>query len=168
MYGQFVDEATVDLDIIQEEEIQEPGLDPNDARCDDEQASDVSMESDEDYDTEIVTLQIKGGLDRTLGFTVVGYSKDGVDHGIFVGCVERGGAAQLTGKVHPGDCILGVNGFDVTDMTNDDALKRLRKETAKGGNLTIEFGKCWDFEPEDQWTYLSVMMRVYIVVNKHQ
>ena len=38
MYGQFVDEATVDLDIIQEKEIQEPGLDPNDARCDDEQA----------------------------------------------------------------------------------------------------------------------------------
>ena len=61
--------------------------------------SDVSMETDEDFETEIVTLQIKGGRDRTLGFTVVGYSKDGVDHGIFVGCVERGGAAHLSGKV---------------------------------------------------------------------
>ena len=149
MYGQFVDEATVDLDTIQEEEIQDAGSDPNDARCDEKQASDVSMESDEDFETEIVTLQIKGGRDRTLGFTVVMYSRDGVDHGIFVGCVERGGAAHLSGKVHPGDCIFGVNSFDVTDMTNDDALKRLRKEMAKGGNLTIEFGKCWDFEPED-------------------
>ena len=46
--------------------------------------NDVSIQSDEDFVTEIVTLQIQGGRDRTLGFPVVGYSRNGVDNGIFV------------------------------------------------------------------------------------
>ena len=139
----------MDLSIIQEEEIHEAGLDPNDSRCDDEQAGNVSIQSVDYFESETVTLQLESVRPRKLGFTVVGYSSYGVDHGIFVGCVERGGAAHLSGIIQPGNCIFGVNGFDLTEMTNEDALKRLRKEMAKGRNLTIEIGNCWDFELED-------------------
>ena len=98
--------------------------------------------------TEMVTLNLDDG--RHLGITIVGHSNANGDCGIFVGGVKKGGAAELNGRIEPGDLILEVNGVDLERMTNDQALQVLRSQLERGGLVRILIAKYWDMDGEER------------------
>ncbi|ESO01493.1 hypothetical protein HELRODRAFT_81264, partial [Helobdella robusta] len=82
---------------------------------------------------------------KSLGISVVGHSNGHQgDCGIFVGAVRKGGGADISKKIEPGDLLLEVNGIDLEKMSNDDALSVLRSELSKGGIAKILVAKYWD------------------------
>lgn len=98
--------------------------------------------------TELVTLDMN--VHHHLGITVVGHSINKLgDCGIFVGCVKRGGAAAISGHIEPGDLILEVNGIDLESLSNEQAVKVLRGELAKGGIVRLLIVKCWNLKSEN-------------------
>ena len=97
---------------------------------------------------ELVMLNMN--VHHHLGITVVGHSiKKLGDCGIFVGCVKRGGAAAINGQIEPGDLILEVNGIDLESLSNEQAVRVLREELAKGGIVQLLIVKCWNLKSDD-------------------
>ena len=95
--------------------------------------------------TEMVTIQLD--TSKSLGITIVGHANGSQgDCGIFIGCVKKGGAAEETGKVEPGDLIVEVNGIDLESKSNDNALAILKQEMSKQGMLTLVLAKYWDLD----------------------
>ena len=95
--------------------------------------------------TEVVTLNLDDC--RSLGITIVGHTNGPQgDCGIFVGCVKKGGVAEICGRIEPGDLILEVNEIDLEKMSNDKALAILKGEVAKGGLIRLTLAKYWDME----------------------
>ena len=95
--------------------------------------------------TEVVTLNVDSC--KSLGITIVGHTNGPQgDCGIFVGCVKKGGVAEQSGRIEPGDLILEVNNIDLEKMSNDKALAILRGEVAKGGLVRVMLAKYWDME----------------------
>ena len=92
--------------------------------------------------TELVTVDLSGT--KSLGITVVGHLNSRGDCGIYVGCIKKGGLAELSGRIKPGYLIMEVNDIDLEDMSNDTALAVFRTELQKGGEVRILFGKFWD------------------------
>uniref|UniRef100_A0A8C7WP68 PDZ domain-containing protein n=1 Tax=Oryzias sinensis TaxID=183150 RepID=A0A8C7WP68_9TELE len=76
---------------------------------------------------DVFSLQLSPRPGEGLGFTTVGKSND---TGIFVSDVIRGGAADLDGRLLPGDQILSINGVDVRAASQDHAQKLLQVRIA--------------------------------------
>ena len=98
--------------------------------------------------TELVTLNMNAG--KNLGITIVGHTNKQGDNGIYVGCVKKGGAAEMSKRVEPGDLILEVNGIDLEHLSNGEALSVLKSEVGKGGNVQILLAKYWDLDPDSK------------------
>lgn len=79
------------------------------------------------YDVELIK-DSKG-----LGITIAGFvqddgSDDGQVSGIYVKSVSPGSAADIDGRIHPGDVIIAVDGqrLDVPNISSDEAVEILR------------------------------------------
>ena len=88
---------------------------------------------------------IRNDSGEGIGIAIVGHSSgtEG-DCGIFVGRVKKGGPADATGRVEPGDLILEVNGINLENMKNDEAIAITRREMSRPGTLTLVLAKYWD------------------------
>lgn len=112
-----------------------------------ETSSMISDFSSVSLPTELVTLNLDEC--KHLGITIVGHSNSQGDCGIFVGSINKSGAAARDGRIQPGDLILEVNGVDLERMTNEHAAVTMKTELAKGGIIQILVAKYWDACPND-------------------
>uniref|UniRef100_A0A4W3JWR8 PATJ crumbs cell polarity complex component n=1 Tax=Callorhinchus milii TaxID=7868 RepID=A0A4W3JWR8_CALMI len=89
----------------------------------------------EDHDTYDVELNRDG---QSLGITVVGYvdASHGDTSGIFVKSIIPGSAAEQSGCIQIHDRIIAVDGFNIQELTNQEAIDALRN-TGNTVHLTL-------------------------------
>uniref|UniRef100_A0A4W3JWT2 PATJ crumbs cell polarity complex component n=1 Tax=Callorhinchus milii TaxID=7868 RepID=A0A4W3JWT2_CALMI len=88
-----------------------------------------------DHDTYDVELNRDG---QSLGITVVGYvdASHGDTSGIFVKSIIPGSAAEQSGCIQIHDRIIAVDGFNIQELTNQEAIDALRN-TGNTVHLTL-------------------------------
>lgn len=97
----------------------------------------VDIEYISETETEKYTVTLNKG-DQGLGITIAGYVCEREDLcGIFVKSLSEGSEAYKCGKIQVNDRIIEVDGHSLADLTNHEAVEKL-KQTGTAVNITFE------------------------------
>jgi len=100
-------------------------------------------------DSIIFRVQLELEEHNFLGLTLVGPSDEtsSVDKGIYVGEIAQNSAVDQNGLVEVGDRIIEINGLDVRNMRNDDAVVAFRKVVDRRGAINLVLQRDINNEP---------------------
>lgn len=97
----------------------------------------VDVEYNTETETEKFTVTLNKG-DRGLGITIAGYVCEREDLcGIFVKSLTEGSEAYKCGRINVNDRIIEVDGQSLADLTNHEAVEKL-KQTGPIVSITFE------------------------------
>lgn len=90
-------------------------------------------------DSVYVKVQLKLDNYNFLGLTLVGPSDENgsSDGGIHVGEIAKDSVVEQDGRIDIGDRIIEINGLDVRDMRNDDAVAIFRSCVERRGAINL-------------------------------
>ncbi|XP_030643551.1 multiple PDZ domain protein [Chanos chanos] len=93
---------------------------------------------------DLFSVELEPDRGQGLGFSIVGKSDD---TGIFVSKLERGGVADVDGRLLLGDQILSINGEDIRAATQDYATGLLQacRETVVLEVARFRAGQCYPY-----------------------
>ncbi|KAL7674328.1 hypothetical protein ACOME3_000609 [Neoechinorhynchus agilis] len=114
----------------------------------------------------IVTVTLDLARSRFLGISVVSdnermFRAGGTDFhggrmtegGVYIGSVIKGGLVEQDGRIEIGDMILQVNEHSLEDITNNEAIRIIRRVVETQRYIKLVVAKRWDAIPRERIRY---------------